>query len=104
MHALVTGANGYIGQRLIRALLDGGHEITATVRDRHRFPADEFGADESRLHVVEADFLDADSLGNLPSEVDADKVDAVFRKGVLTVTLPKKGGEKARKRISVKTH
>ena len=40
----------------------------------------------------------------LPSEVDANKVDAVFRKGVLTVTLPKKGGEKARKRISVKTH
>ena len=38
----------------------------------------------------------------LPSEVDANKVDAVFQKGVLTVTLPKKGGEKARKRISVK--
>jgi len=39
----------------------------------------------------------------LPSEVDTDKVDAAFQKGVLTITLPKKGGEKARKRISVKT-
>ena len=71
MHVLITGANGYIGQRLIRGLLDAGHEITAAVRDRHRFPAEEFGADERRLHVVEADFLDARSLGSLPWEVDA---------------------------------
>ncbi len=71
MQVLVTGANGYIGQRLIRALLDAGHEITAVVRDHRRFPADEYGAEESRLHVVEADFLDARSLANLPWEVDA---------------------------------
>lgn len=71
MHVLVTGANGYIGQRLIRALLDAGHEITAVVRDRHRFPAAEYGAEESQLHVVEADFLEASSLGNLPHGVDA---------------------------------
>ena len=38
----------------------------------------------------------------LPAEVDTSKVDAVFKKGVLTVTLPKKGG-KTHKRISVKT-
>ena len=71
MHVLVTGANGYIGLRLIRALLEANHEITAVVRDRRRFPADEFGADESRLHVIEADFLDAGSLANLPQELDA---------------------------------
>lgn len=70
MQVLVTGANGYIGLRLVRALLDAGHEITAAIRDRRRFPAEEFGADESRLHVVEADFLDARSLTSLPREVD----------------------------------
>jgi len=34
--------------------------------------------------------------------VDAGKVDATFRKGVLTVTLPKAVKEQARKRITVK--
>jgi HSP20 family protein len=38
----------------------------------------------------------------LPSEVDAGKVDAVFRKGVLTITLPKIAKAKARKRITIK--
>jgi HSP20 family protein len=39
----------------------------------------------------------------LPAEVDADKVDAVFQKGVLTVTLPKTGEARARKKIAIKT-
>ena len=43
MHVLVTGANGYIGLRLIQALLEAGHEITAVVRDRRRFPVANFG-------------------------------------------------------------
>ena len=38
----------------------------------------------------------------LPSEVQADKADAVFKNGVLTITLPKTGA-KARKRIAVKS-
>ena len=71
MHVLVTGANGYIGLRLIQALLDAGHEITAVIRDRRRFPVTHFGACEARLHLVEADFLDAASLRNLPRAVDA---------------------------------
>lgn len=71
MHVLVSGANGYIGFRLIRTLLDAGHEITAVVRDRRRFPAAEYAAEENRLHVVEADFLDAQSLTHLPRDLDA---------------------------------
>ncbi len=71
MHVLVTGANGYIGLRLIQALLDAGHEITAVIRDRRRFPAANFGSSESRLHLVEANFLDLGSLRNLPQAVDA---------------------------------
>ena len=71
MKVLVTGANGYIGMRLIRSLLDAGHEITAVVRDCRRFPVSDFATDESRLQVVEADFLDASTLQNLPQAIDA---------------------------------
>jgi uncharacterized protein YbjT (DUF2867 family) len=71
MHVLVTGANGYIGLRLIQALLDAGHEITAVIRNRRRFPSENFGSDGTRLHLVEADFLDEGSLRDLPSSVDA---------------------------------
>jgi HSP20 family protein len=38
----------------------------------------------------------------LPAEVDADKVDAIFQKGVLTVTLPKTDETKSKK-VTVKT-
>jgi HSP20 family protein len=38
----------------------------------------------------------------LPGEVDASKADAVFRNGVLTITLPRKVKEQARKRIAIK--
>lgn len=71
MHLLVTGANGYIGLRLIQALLDGGHEVTAVVRDRRRFPVANFGDEETRLRVVEGDFLDAASLRDLSEGADA---------------------------------
>lgn len=39
----------------------------------------------------------------LPDEVEADQVNAAFTKGVLTVTLPKTGKAKTRKRIAIKT-
>jgi uncharacterized protein YbjT (DUF2867 family) len=71
MQVLVTGANGYIGMRLIRSLLDAGHEITAVVRDRRRFPVSDFATDETRLRVIEADFLDAATLDGLPHGMDA---------------------------------
>lgn len=40
----------------------------------------------------------------LPTEVEADKVNATFKKGVLTVTLPKTAeAQRQRKKIAVKT-
>jgi uncharacterized protein YbjT (DUF2867 family) len=71
VHVLVTGANGYIGLRLIQSLLEAGHEITAVVRDQRRFPVANFGEDEARLRIIEADFLDAATLRKLPIAVDA---------------------------------
>lgn len=71
MHILITGANGYIGLRLVQALLEVGHEITAVIRDRRRFPVANFGENETRLHLVEADFLEAATLRTLPRDIDA---------------------------------
>ena len=59
---LVTGANGYIGLRLIPSLLDSGYEVVAQVRNVHRFPREDFEAWGDKLSLVEGDFLELDSL------------------------------------------
>ncbi len=71
MNILVTGANGYIGLRLLRALLECGHHVTAVVRDPARFPTENFAADGPRLQLATADFLDPSSLAELPANIDA---------------------------------
>jgi uncharacterized protein YbjT (DUF2867 family) len=55
MKILLTGANGYIGKRLLPVLLEQGHEVYAVVRDRQRFDAG--GIPGDLLHVIEIDFL-----------------------------------------------
>jgi len=71
MHLLLTGANGYIGLRLLPALLDAGHQVTAIVRDRRRFPCAEFEKQGNRFQLIEADFLKPDAMAEFPTDVDA---------------------------------
>ena len=71
MNLLLTGANGYIGLRLLTELLAAGHTVTALVRDQRRFPLEEFGDAGDQLQVIEGDLLKRDSLPPLPSDLDA---------------------------------
>ncbi len=55
MRILLTGANGYIGMRLLPILVEAGHEITCVVRDSVRF---QVNADILRkVTVIDFDFL-----------------------------------------------
>lgn len=69
MRILLTGATGYIGKRLLPALVAEGHEVICCTRDRARFhvPA----ALQDHITVVELDFLDRASLAAIPTDIDA---------------------------------
>ena len=69
MKILLTGANGYIGTRLLPRLVDDGHEIYALVRSRSRIEIPE--KFQSQLHIIEADLLNPSSLLQIPTDIDA---------------------------------
>jgi len=55
MRILLTGANGYIGMRLLPVLVEAGHEVTCVVRNRNRFqPAEDL---LDKIEIIEFDFL-----------------------------------------------
>ena len=68
MKILLTGANGYVGRRLLPELLSEGHEIVCCVRDKNRL-----GLDKTTLEDVtiwEVDFLNPFSFDNCPKNID----------------------------------
>lgn len=69
MKILLTGATGYIGKRLLPLLLDHGNEVICCVRDKNRFYFPE--QFKNKIQVIEADFLDPESLKNIPDDIDA---------------------------------
>ena len=69
MKILVTGANGYIGMRLLPLLLDMGHEVVCTVRDANRLSIDK--ETRAKLEIIEIDFLEPVVKGKLPSDLQA---------------------------------
>ena len=69
MRILLTGANGYIGMRLLPLLLEAGHEVHCLVRSRGRFPVAHEPA--RGVHVHEADLLEPLDEAALPRELDA---------------------------------
>ena len=68
MRILITGTTGYIGKRLIPLLLNENHEIICVVRDKLRIESSYLN--EDNIEVIEADFLDLNSLKNIPKDID----------------------------------
>lgn len=69
MKILLTGANGYIGMRLLPKLLDMGHEVVCAVRDEKRLSVD--ANTRSKIQIVEIDFLDDPKNQQVPEDLDA---------------------------------
>lgn len=68
MKILLTGANGYIGMRLLPQLLAMDHEVICAVRDKNRLSIDD--GTRSQVHVIEIDFLREFSPDILPKDID----------------------------------
>jgi uncharacterized protein YbjT (DUF2867 family) len=69
MRILLTGSTGYIAQRLLPVLVSKGHEVICCVRDKSRFDTEKYGS--ASLSVLEVDFLKAETLKNIPDDIDA---------------------------------
>ncbi len=67
MKILITGANGYIGRRLIPVLLEQGHDLFCCVRDKARF---DWHQRHERVHTVELDFLKAEPVPDFPKDLE----------------------------------
>lgn len=68
MKVLVTGANGYIGKRLILSLVSEGVETVCLVRDPARLNLP--GSVHKRIRIITGDLLNYDTLPDLPEQLD----------------------------------
>ena len=69
MKILLTGANGYIGMRILPKLLDMGHSVVCAVRDEKRLSVD--AKIRSKIDIVEIDFLDDPEKQQVTKDIDA---------------------------------
>jgi len=68
MKILLTGATGYIAQRLLPVLLQNGHEVVCCVRDKSRFNPERYPG--ANLSVIEVNFLDEKTTDQIPRDID----------------------------------
>lgn len=68
MKILLTGANGYIGMRLLPLLLEKGHQVICCVRNKERLSVDE--ETKAQIEIIEIDFLDDPQPSKLPANID----------------------------------
>ncbi|NBC08287.1 MAG: DUF2867 domain-containing protein [Bacteroidetes bacterium] len=69
MRILLTGANGYIGRRLLPVLIEDGHEVICCVRNPASFEYPEEW--EAQIEVFKVDFLKPVPLAEAPKNFDA---------------------------------
>lgn len=68
MRIVLTGANGYVGKRLLPELLELGHEVICCVRD-----IDRLGIPPETLKLItiwEVDFLNEPDFNSIPTNID----------------------------------
>ena len=70
MKIFLTGVTGYIGKRLLIKLLNDGHFVYCSVRDKKLFDREEFKEFTSQLEVIQNDFLVKESTANIPADID----------------------------------
>jgi uncharacterized protein YbjT (DUF2867 family) len=68
MKILLTGANGYIGTRLLPLLLAQGHDVVCMARDRRRFSLESDFNDQ--VTIITGDLLQPESL-QIPEDIEA---------------------------------
>lgn len=75
MKILLTGANGYVGKRLLPVLLEQGHEVICLVRDERRFMHDEVEkmphSFSGKVSIIQANLLEPETLNAIPQDIDA---------------------------------
>ncbi len=69
MRVLLTGANGYIGMRLLPVLIEAGHTVVCCVRDKSRLPLKK--GFEAHVEFFEVDFLEDFDIEKAPRDIDA---------------------------------
>ncbi|MGZ8559614.1 MAG: DUF2867 domain-containing protein, partial [Chitinophagaceae bacterium] len=68
MKILLTGATGYIAQRLLPELLKDKHHVICCVRDKGRFDLTRF--ENPDIEVVEVNFLEETTVQRIPEDID----------------------------------
>jgi nucleoside-diphosphate-sugar epimerase len=70
MHIFIAGGTGALGTRLVRQLVERGHQVTATTRD----PAKTAGLEGLGAHAVVVDGLDSAGVGEAVATAEPEAV------------------------------
>lgn len=70
MKILLSGATGYIGKRLLPALIEQGHDVVCCVRDKNRFHPPILNG-SGKVSILEIDFLKDPLENDFTKDIDA---------------------------------
>jgi len=68
MKILLTGATGYIGKRLLPALVEEGHTVVCLVRDANRLTVP--SSIRNKVDVITGELLELESLNSIPDDIE----------------------------------